>query len=306
MPDANAIPSRDSPSTPGGAPANWPAPAHILAPGPGMPRVGVVFASPHSGSHYPESILSRSRLSPIILRRTEDAFVDELFADAPRFGAPLISAEFARSFVDLNRAACEVDPDMFHDAPPAYRAQRANERVRAGLGCLPRIAAGGEEIYDAPLPWSEGRSRLAHVHAGYHTALKRLVSAARLLGGGRAVLIDCHSMPSNVRKGARPVPHIVLGDRFGSACSHRLIAAAERAFRAMGYQVGRNAPYAGGYTTRTYGRPRAGVHALQIEINRALYMDEASVTRLDRFQQVRADMAEVIAALTCPKLLARL
>jgi N-formylglutamate amidohydrolase len=306
MSDLNALPSPDPLRQTAGAPAHWPDAAHILAPGPGMPGVPVVFASPHSGSHYPETLLARTRLLPIVLRRTEDAFVDELFADAPHLGAPLISAEFARSFVDVNRAACEIDADMFEDAPSAYRAQRANERVRAGLGCLPRVAAGGEEIYDGPLPWSEGRHRLAHVHAGYHAALKRLVTSARLQGGGKAVLIDCHSMPSNVRKGARAVPHIVLGDRFGSSCSHRLIAAAERAFRSLGYQVGRNAPYAGGYTTRTYGRPRVGIHALQIEINRALYMDEASVTRHDRFEQVRSDMEKVIEALTSPQLLARL
>lgn len=288
-----------------GAPESWPQPYGILTPGPGIARVPVVFASPHSGTHYPECMLDRMRVKPIQLRQTEDAFVDELFAEAPRYGAPLIHAEFARSFVDLNRDASEVDVEMFSDAPALFRHQQANDRVRAGLGCLPRVAAGGEAIYETRLPWSEGRRRLVHVHSGYHNALKRLVTGARTHGHGKAVLIDCHSMPSNVRKGAR-LPHVVLGDRFGSACSHRLVAAAERAFRAMGYVVGRNAPYAGGFTTRTYGRPRQGLHALQIEINRSLYMDEQNVGRLDRFERVKDDITEVIRALTHPKLLARL
>ena len=306
MRELSAIPSSRSASTAAiGAPQNWPQPFGILAPGPGIARVPVVFASPHSGAHYPDCLLRRAQVAPIELRRTEDAFVDELFAEAPRFGAALIRAEFARSFVDLNRDASEVDVAMFEDAPQLYRHQQTNDRVRAGLGCLPRVAAGGLAIYGSPLPWAEGRRRLVHVHSGYHAALKRLVTAARTLGNGKAVLIDCHSMPSNVRKGSR-LPHVVLGDRFGSSCSHRLVAAAERAFRAMGYVTGRNAPYAGGFTTRTYGRPREGLHALQIEINRRLYMDEASVTRLDRFERVKDDVTEIIRSLTHEKLLSRL
>lgn len=286
------------------APARWPQPFRIVAPGPGINAQPVVFASPHSGRFYPLDMLSRARVPLINLRRTEDAFVDELFADAPRHGAHLISAVFGRTFVDLNRGREEIDGEMFHDAPPLL-TRAPGERVRAGLGCLPRVAAGGEPIYSGKLDWSDGQARIHHVHQGYHDALKRLIFGARSRGAGKAILIDCHSMPSGPRHGRR-LPHIVLGDRFGAACSYRLIAAVERAFRSMGYSVARNAPYAGGHTTREYGRPSEGLHALQIEINRSLYLDESAVVRTDRFERVRADMQKIIAAVSDPDLHARL
>ncbi len=289
-------------ATPGASPADaarvptgWPTPVRVLAPGPGIACVPVVFASPHSGQHYPMELIEKLRPPLIELRRTEDAFVNELFGAAPQVGASLVSAVFARCFVDLNRAADELDLGMFEDAPPRFQS-RVSDRVRAGLGCLPRVAANGIEIYARPLRWHEGQARLQHVHAGYHGALRRMVAGAQAIGLGRAVLIDCHSMPSESRTGRR-LPHIVLGDRFGAACSHRLIAAAERCLREMGYSVARNAPYAGGYTTRTYGKPSMGLHALQIEINRSLYLDERKVERTSGFDRVRRDMGRLVQVL---------
>ena len=285
-------------------PASWPVPVRVLSPGPGVNCVPVVFASPHSGQHYPMELIEKLSAPLIDLRRTEDAHVNEIFAAAPQAGASLVSAVFARCFVDLNRAADEVDIGMFDDAPDRFQG-RNSDRVRAGLGCLPRVAANGTEIYARPLQWREGQARLRHVHDGYHGALRRTVAGAQAIGLGRAVLIDCHSMPSESRTGRR-LPHIVLGDRFGASCSHRLIAAAERCLREMGYSVARNAPYAGGYTTRTYGRPAMGLHALQIEINRALYLDEHRVERNDGFDRVRRDMARLIEVLCDPNLIERL
>ena len=269
-----------------------------------MRAAPVVFASPHSGQFYPDCLLSKSKLDLLHLRRTEDAFVDELFGAAPAHGAWLVSAVFARTFVDLNREADEIDPDMFVDGPRAT-GQVRGERVRAGLGCLPRVAAGGAEIYGSPLSWTEGRRRIEHVYHGYHDAVRRLVAGAAARGDGRAILVDCHSMPSMPGR-VRRLPDFVLGDRFGASCSYRLMSVLERTLRRMGYSVGRNAPYAGGHTTRHYGRPSYGIHAVQIEINRRLYMDEHKVERSPGFASLQRDIGDLIGAITDPGLFHRL
>ncbi len=250
----------------------------------------IVFASPHSGAYYPDDMQRRLRVPLMDLRRTEDALVDELFADAPRYGAPLIAAQYGRAFVDLNRDARELDPSMFHDGAPRSAAP-ASTRVDAGLGCLPKIAARGEPIYADRLTRAEGEWRLSHVHDAYHQVLRQHLDRGRR-EHRKVYLIDCHSMPSN-QPGRRPLADVVLGDRFGSSCDNRLTEMAERLFRSLGYKVVRNAPYAGGYTTRRYGRPKRGFHALQIEINRALYMDEARVERSQAFQRLRIEIAGV-------------
>ncbi len=252
----------------------------------------VIFASPHSGSVYPEDMQAALCVPLIDLRRTEDAFIDELFLDAPANGAVLLAARFGRSVADLNRDPHELDPAMFFDGPPRA-CGLPTARVEAGLGCLPRVGARGEAMYRRLLSRAEGEQRLAFVHDAYHSQLSQLVETA-LATHGRAVLIDCHSMPS-VQPGRRGLSDIVLGDRFGSSCDSRLTARVERAFRNHGLTVARNAPYAGGYTTRRYGRPRRNSHALQIEINRALYMDEHLVARSDGFLKVKAMIRLVIA-----------
>lgn len=252
----------------------------------------VLFASPHSGSTYPSAMQRRLQVPQIDLRRTEDAFVDQLFSSAPQQGATLVAANYARSYVDLNRDARELDASMFSDGLPRTSGA-PSARVRAGLGCLPRIGASGREIYAAQLSRAEGAHRLDHVYDGYHGTLTAELEHLQR-DWADIVLVDCHSMPS-VQPGRSGLPDIVLGDRFGSSCTGRLTGIAERIFRRLGLSVTRNAPYAGGYTTRRYGRPRRGVHVLQIEINRSLYMDERQVEKTSRFEPLQVILTDVIS-----------
>lgn len=258
----------------------------------------LVVASPHSGRDYPPEFLAAVRLDGQTLRKSEDAFVDEIFADAPRLGVPLLRALFPRAFLDANREAYELDPEMFADRLPAYVNTRS-PRVAAGLGTIARVVANGENIYRGKLRFADAEARIARFYHPYHAALKALIdaSAERF---GHCILIDCHSMPSTGTpersRGGRPVD-LVLGDCFGSACAPVVIDTAERLLRAKGYTINRNAPYAGGFTTRHYGRPRTGVHALQIEIRRDLYMDEATLERRPFLPVLAGHMTELLAAL---------
>lgn len=259
---------------------------------PASDAVPVIFASPHSGRHYPADFLDSLRVPPIDLRQTEDAFVDELFAPAPQSGACLLSANYARSFVDLNRDARELDPSMFADEPPGPVAT-PSVRVEAGLGCLPRIGARGEGIYAKKISTADGLFRLEQVHAPYHRALSAEIAALHQQFGS-VILIDCHSMPSS-QPGRPALPDFVLGDRFGSSCTGQLTGVAERCLRALGYSTARNAPYAGGYTTRRYGRPKRDIHVLQIEINRALYLDELAVEPSENFTRLAENLKGLIS-----------
>lgn len=262
----------------------------------------LVFASPHSGRRYPSDLLASTRISLISLRRSEDAYVDELFAGAAAHGASVLSATVARAYVDLNRDADELDPDMFEERPP--HAMPTSARVQAGLGAIPRITGDGQAIYRRKLSLAEADRRMATVYRPYHALLANLVAETRA-AFGCAVLIDCHSMPSSAR-GAH-APDIVLGDRFGASCHPSVTALAEATLRRLGYRVARNAPFAGGHTTQIYGKPAAHTHALQIEVNRALYLDERSLERTSGFQRIRADMsrlAEALSAATLHKSLA--
>ncbi|HEY0834437.1 MAG TPA: N-formylglutamate amidohydrolase [Azospirillum sp.] len=266
---------------------------------PAEQTLALVVASPHSGRHYPPAFLAAARLDGRTLRKSEDAFVDEIFAAAPAHGAPLLRALFPRSFLDANREAFELDPDMFADALPAYVNTRS-PRVAAGLGTIARVVANGEEIYRGKLRFAEAAQRVTRFYHPYHGALRRLIDAT---SGrfGRCVLLDCHSMPSGGGGGERERADrrvdMVLGDCFGSACAPAVTDAAERLLRAKGYAVSRNTPYAGGFTTRHYGRPRLGVHALQLEINRDLYMDEATLARRPFLPVLAEHMAELMLLL---------
>jgi len=239
----------------------------------------VVFASPHSGRDYPPEFLAESRLDFLRLRRSEDAFVDEMFAAAPDFGAPLLCARFPRAYVDVNREAYELDPAMFEDVLPDY-VNTTSPRIAAGLGTIARIVADGEEIYQRALRFEEAKRRINSMYRPYHAALRRLLDqTVRRFGG--CLLIDCHSMPSGVVNGPSKGDKIdvVLGDCFGTTCAPAITDTVQKELQAMGFSVARNTPYAGGFTTRHYGRPKNGVHVLQIEFNRALYMDETRVSR---------------------------
>lgn len=266
---------------------------------PAEQTVPLVFASPHSGRNYPAAFLAESALDAQTLRRSEDSFVDELFAAAPRLGAPLLKALFPRAYVDPNREPYELDPAMFADPLPDYVNARS-PRVAAGLGTIARVVASGAEIYGRPLRFAEAESRIEQLYHPYHNALRRLIEETRAKFGC-CVLVDCHSMPSV----GGPMDHdnglsrvdFVLGDCFGSSCAGVVSDTAAAVLGERGYRVVHNAPYAGGFTTRHYGRPEAGIHTLQIETNRRLYMDEASHARGPRFAAVAADLERLIAAL---------
>ncbi len=253
-------------------------------------EVPFVFASPHSGRIYPPSFVAQSRLSFHNLRRSEDAFVDALFASVPGCGAPLIAASFPRAYLDVNRAPAELDAAMFEGRLPCA-VDAASPRVSAGLGVIPRIVRDGAEIYRAKLAAQEASERLQRLHLPYHGALKRLVEETRVLFG-MAVVIDCHSMPS-----AAAAPDIVLGDRYGVSAAPALTGAAECAFQRQGFSVARNVPYAGGYTTQLHGRPSRAHHALQIEINRALYLDEDNIRTGPQFDALQRRLAAGLRAL---------
>lgn len=256
----------------------------------------VVFASPHSGRRYPASFLAQSKLDARAIRRSEDAFIDELFAVAPEFGAPLLRAHFPRAFVDANREPYELDPGMFGDALPDW-VNTTSPRVAAGLGTLAKIVAGGAEIYRGPLAFADAVDRVERYYEPYHQALQGLIDDA-VTTFGCCLVVDCHSMPSiAVPGGAQMHPDIVLGDCHGSTCTPDIADIAEQTLRDLGLGVHRNKPYAGGFTTRHYARQHAGVQTLQIEINRALYMDETSIRRHGGFERMAERMRVLTARL---------
>ena len=265
----------------------------------------VVLASPHSGRRYGDGFLRQAQLGETALRRSEDAYVDEIFAGVPEIGAPLIKALFPRTYVDANREPLELDTDMFWEPLP-WRINRTSPRVRSGLGVIARVGANGASIYDAPLSVAEARTRLRGCYFPYHRALRQLLRRTRDKFG-YAILIDCHSMPSQAVARSSAMPRLsggatrsidmVLGDCHGAACMPQLTDCAESALVDLGYSVVRNSPYAGGFTTRHYGRPAEHVHALQIEVNRKLYMDEARLAPAEGLERMRAELAGVIGAI---------
>jgi N-formylglutamate amidohydrolase len=256
----------------------------------------VVFASPHSGNVYPPDFVRQARLDAVGLRRSEDAFIDALFDAAPRLGMPLLKARFPRAYVDANRGPWELDPGMFCDRLPDY-VDRASPRAAAGLGTIARVVADGAEIYDGKLRFADVKRRIESLYMPYHAALAALLDGA-FQRWSRCLLVDCHSMPSTAAHGAGGTrPDIVLGDCHGNSCDSAITALAEKRLRALGYLVARNDPYAGGFTTRRHGRPAQGRHALQIEINRGLYMDEASMEPRGYFATLAGHLETLMSAL---------
>ncbi len=264
---------------------------------PAVQTLPLVFASPHSGSDYPRDLLSATRLDALTLRRSEDAYVDALFGAAPSWGAPLLRARFARAYLDPNREPYEFDPAMFEDALPPY-VNRTSPRVRMGLGTIARVVASGEEIYARKLAVGEAMSRVERLYRPYHRALKQLLAETRTKFGFY-LLIDCHSMPSACLgdRGRASRADIVLGDCHGTSCHVAVMDTMHRALSAKGYRVARNAPYAGGFTTAHYGQPGANGHCIQIELSRALYMDEQSFERKPYFDRLADDMSDIVLAL---------
>ncbi|MGC3937705.1 N-formylglutamate amidohydrolase [Roseobacter sp. EG26] len=254
----------------------------------------VVFASPHSGRHYPASLLRATVLDDKAIRSSEDAFVDQLFESAPQFGASFLKARAPRAFVDLNRSSDELDPALI----VGVRRRGHNPRVASGLGVIPRVVANGRAIYRGKLSILEANQRLADYWHPYHEMLQSLLDRA-VTHHGQAVLIDCHSMPHEAlqgiaRTGAK-CPEVVLGDRFGAAAAGDVVDRVEMAFRDAGFAVTRNAPFAGAYVTQAYGRPSRGQHAVQVEIDRAIYMDEKQIKPSEHFADVQRALRSVIA-----------
>ncbi|MFV0472870.1 MAG: N-formylglutamate amidohydrolase [Pikeienuella sp.] len=255
-----------------------------------------VFSSPHSGRAYPDDLVTRSRLDRRALRASEDAYVELLFETAPSAGAPLLAAEAPRAYVDLNRGPEEMDPAVVRDV----RASGLNPRVAAGLGVIPRIVAEGRPIYDGKITLAEARARIAAFHTPYHELLEALMARAAERFG-YALLLDCHSMPSDALRAAPRVrggrAEIVIGDRFGASAARPMMEAVIAAFEAEGFAVAVNAPFAGGHITQRYGRVSRNWHAIQIEIDRALYLNEAQVTPGPGFGAFKTRLERVIPEL---------
>lgn len=261
----------------------------------------LVFSSPHSGRVYPARFLAASRLDATFLRRSEDAYVDDLFAASQAVGAPMLRAFFPRAYLDLNREPYELDPKLFDGPLPSF-ANTRSLRVAAGLGTIPRVVGDAREIYAARLSLDEALGRIEALYKPYHATLRGLMERAQKRFGV-AVLVDCHSMPSSsarepsAGRGEKKRVDFVIGDRYGVSAAPFIVAGVEERLRARGYNVHRNRPYAGGFITEHFGRPAAGWHALQIEVSRGLYIDEATIEKSSRFQQIATDLQDVIVGL---------
>src|SRR5215217_1127063 len=260
---------------------------------PGRQRSPFIFNAPHAGVIYPHAFLAASRLDALTLRRSEDAFVDRLFAGVLSLGAPLMTACFPRAYLDVNREPYELDPRMFDGRLPSF-ANTRSMRVAGGLGTVARVVGDAQEIYGQRIPVDGAIRRIEALYKPYHRALRRLFSRVHR-DFGAAVLVDCHSMPSMAgAKDERPRADIVLGDRYGTSCAPVMAETIEATLRGQGYIVGRNKPYAGGFITEHYGNPAVGLHAIQLEINRALYMDERRFERSASLVRLAADL-ELVA-----------
>jgi N-formylglutamate amidohydrolase len=261
-------------------------------------RAPIIFNSPHSGAVYPAEFLDASRIDLPALRRSEDSFMDELIGGLSALGFPTVRVNFPRSYVDVNREPYELDPRMFAGRLPSF-ANTRSMRVAGGLGTIPRVVGDGQEIYRERLSVDNALARIEALYKPYHRALRRLINKAHQAFGA-VVVVDCHSMPSiGVSRDEPRRPDIVIGDRYGTSCAALLPEMVERTMSRLGYSIGRNKPYAGGFITEHYGNPASGLHTIQLELNRAIYMDERRRERGARFAQVATDfavLAETLAA----------
>lgn len=264
---------------------------------PKNPDTSVVFASPHSGRNYPLSFLRKSVLDERQIRSSEDAFVDLLLQDVPNCGAPLLCADAPRAYVDLNRNVDELDAALIEDVPKVVH----NPRVSSGLGIIPRVVASGRAIYRGKITLNEAHRRICEYWRPYHDTLQKLMSDNRR-DFGEAILIDCHSMPheaiDTIVQNGVPRPEVVLGDRFGAAAAPEIMDRVEAAFLKSGLRVVRNAPFAGAYITQQYGRPSRNQHAVQVEIDRSLYMNEKKIEPNGNFEEIRTLLTSVAADIT--------
>jgi N-formylglutamate deformylase len=258
-------------------------------------RAPIIFNSPHSGTTYPHEFLMASRIDMATLRKSEDAFMDELIVDLSNRGFGVVNVNFPRSYVDVNREPYELDPRMFIGRLPSF-ANTRSMRVAGGLGTIPRVVGDGQEIYSDRLSIEDALQRIESLYKPYHRALRRLIAQVHQ-DFGTVMLIDCHSMPSvGIAREEPRRPDVVIGDRYGTSCAPLLADVIQSTMQAQGYTVGRNKPYAGGFITEHYGNPGSGLHAIQIELNRAIYMDERKRERNANFAQVAADLSALAEA----------
>ncbi len=255
------------------------------------PTTPIIINIPHSGRSYPQPFLDSSRLTPLLLRKSEDAYIDVLLKDVAAMGLPMLTAHFPRAWLDVNREPFELDPLLFRDALPSY-ANHQSSRVIAGLGTIPRVVGENLGIYRDKLNLEEGLSRIYTYYEAYHAALASLIFETRTYFGWCLVL-DFHSMPTPAL-GSRHMPHIVLGDRFGYSCDAQIRVAFEKICYSQGLSVIRNQPYAGGFITKFYGQPHLGQHVLQIEIARELYMDQKNIDLNQGFNVLQRRLMNVI------------
>ena len=261
---------------------------------PATRSTSVVFASPHSGRDYPSTFLRQAILDDRQIRSSEDAFVDLLFESAPRHGAPLLTANAPRAYLDLNRGPDELDAALIE----GVRRNPHNPRIASGLGVVPRVVANGRAIYRGKISLEDAHQRIARYWRPYHDQLQTLLDENRNTFG-EAILIDCHSMPNEAVENVGPPgsarPDIVLGDRFGATAAGEIVERVEAAFASAGFRVARNMPFAGAFITQHYGRPSRRQHALQIEMNRALYMNERRLEPHANFESFKAVLEGVVA-----------
>jgi N-formylglutamate amidohydrolase len=271
---------------------------------PGVWRAPIIFNSPHSGSVYPGEFLSASRIDLTALRRSEDSFMDELIGGLSDRGFPTVRVNFPRSYVDVNREPYELDPRMFSGRLPSF-ANTRSMRVAGGLGTIPRVVGDGQEIYRERISVDEALARIEAFYKPYHRALRRLINKT-YQAFGTVIMVDCHSMPSiGVSRDEPRRPDVVIGDRYGTSCASVLADTVEETMKRLGYSVGRNKPYAGGFITEHYGNPASALHTIQLELNRAIYMDERRRERNARFAQVTSDfvsLADALAAVPIDRL----
>jgi N-formylglutamate amidohydrolase len=255
----------------------------------------VILSSPHSGTHIPRSMLALTDLSTDKLRSSEDSFVDELFHPATALGLAMIKGRYSRAFIDLNREPWELDPRMFSKPLPRH-INGSTPRVLSGLGTIPRVVADGTEIYCEKLDPEEGIDRVARFYIPYQRALADLVEKA-VDAHGAMLLLDCHSMPTSAMGNVKSQHQadIILGDRFGTTAAQDLVDKLEERFRQNGFSCRRNRPYAGGFITETYGLPRHNRHAIQIEINRGLYMNESKLAKHAGFAALQQSLTSVLS-----------
>ena len=268
-------------------------PQAVVIAAPQTPRSAVVFASPHSGRDYPADLLARTVLPRALLRSSEDAYVDMLLQDAPDHGATLVTTQVPRAYVDFNRAADELDPAVIDGVP----RPGLNPRVAAGLGVIARVVSNGRAIYRGKLPLAEAQARLDRYWHPYHDALGAVLDAQRARFG-QVLLTDVHSMPhdalnGHVARGGKR-PDVVVGDRWGASARPDLTQAVIDILEGQGLLVARNTPFAGAFIAQRYGQPSRGQHVIQIEIDRALYLDEKRVLPASGFDAFRALMGQVV------------